>query len=146
MKNTNKNAMPGFLAEGAQDYVNQGSCGAEAQYALSKTGTLLIFGEGEISPNSFSGEYSNDKVRSVVIFKGITSIGDNAFAGCGNLRHLRLQNLPKISHVGKDAFKGCTKLKNGVFHDRFPWTEIRKALESDIGYNYKEALSRAMQR
>ena len=53
-------------------------------------------------------------VRSLnkINFKNVTTIGNNAFAGCKALKKLTIGS--KVTTTGKNAFKKCTKLKTVV--------------------------------
>lgn len=54
-----------------------------------------------------------DAIERVIINKGITSIGDNAFNGCENLNDI---SIPEgIVKIGESAFLYCTSLPSAVF-------------------------------
>lgn len=48
-------------------------------------------------------------ITSVIIPKGYTRLGDNAFNGCENLEKVSLPSTLKV--IGKNCFKGCKKLR-----------------------------------
>ena len=53
---------------------------------------------------------------SYSIPKGVTSIGDMAFAGCKNLKHAKIPD--SVTSIGDDAFVGCWRLTGIAIPDR----------------------------
>ena len=52
--------------------------------------------------------FVNGKIRRVVVEAGVTSIGDNAFWGCENLREVEIAN--SVKRIGTGAFSVCNAL------------------------------------
>ena len=84
---------------------------AEISYTLSKDGTLTISGTN--MPNYVYYDdipwYSQrDKIKKVVIEKGVTNIGSYAFEDCSGLTSITIPN--SVTRIGKYAFYYCTSL------------------------------------
>jgi hypothetical protein len=79
-------------------------------WKLTENGTLTISGTGAIpnrppwNPNS-SGD---NRIKTVIINNGITSIGDRAFENCTALRNVTMGN--EVTSIGESAFDGCSGL------------------------------------
>ncbi|MDR1405484.1 MAG: leucine-rich repeat protein, partial [Candidatus Methanoplasma sp.] len=75
-------------------------------------GVLTISGDGAMD-NYQSGEAPWDSDRasiiSVVIEQGVTSIGDNAFGYCNNLKTVTIQG--DVETIGRYAFECCSSLE-----------------------------------
>lgn len=113
-----------------------GSCGENATWEVDySTGRLTISGTGAMEDYSFYDEapwYEHMYyINRVVIQKGITSIGKNAFEDCEyltgvtipegvesigdyafwNCKRLRRITIPDgVTHIGRDAFDNCVRL------------------------------------
>lgn len=76
--------------------------------------TLTISGKGAM-PN-FEGtgdpvcpwENEKQKIKKVIIEKGVTNIGKNAFRGCSELAEVHISKT--VKEIGVSAFQGCTAL------------------------------------
>lgn len=96
-----------------------GKCGDNLTWSLSDDGTLTISGTGDmynyndvapynISPwyhdltSSNSGGYSGVSIKNVTIREGVTSIGNNAFVGCGKISNIEFPD--SLTSIGKSAF------------------------------------------
>lgn len=81
----------------------------------SKTGTLTISGAGEMLGNYINenpwSKYKND-VTTVIINKGITTIGYGAFIYFRNIRKVTIPN--SVKSIKEAAFEDCSSLKNIV--------------------------------
>ena len=62
-----------------------------------------------IGDNAFSGCYD---LRSIDIPNSVSNIGNNAFSGCDGLRSIDIPN--GVSNIGNNAFSGCKDL-NAIF-------------------------------
>ena len=89
-----------------------GSCGEGLEWKLNADGRLTINGNGEIVADPAWGEHA-DKITSISIASGITSIAENAFAACPNVTDIYYDgtkaewNAIKIA-AGNDALTGAT--------------------------------------
>jgi len=89
-----------------------GSCGEGLEWKLNADGRLTINGTGEIVADPAWGEYA-DKITSISIASGITSIAENAFAACPNVTDIYYDgtkaewNAIKIA-AGNDALGSAT--------------------------------------
>ena len=123
----------------AEKVTESGTCGTNANWTLDG-GTLTISGSGKISSWLSSEKVPWNKyksrITSVVIEKGITSIGTYSFMGCANLASLTIADsvtdiqmnaftscvslgsvvLPaSVATLGRDAFSKCTALQSVTF-------------------------------
>ena len=90
-----------------------GSCGANATWSYEST-TLTISGTGEMYDYAYGeapwyADYAST-MTSLVIEDGITSIGNNAFAGCEKLNSVQYP-ASGFTSIGDYAFSGA-KVKN----------------------------------
>ncbi|MBR1530939.1 MAG: leucine-rich repeat domain-containing protein, partial [Eubacterium sp.] len=91
---------------------NRGSCGANVYYTFDdSTNTLTISGSGVMADYTFSdlSPFSNQTyIKTIVVEKGITSIGDWAFHNCTGLTSITIGD--SVTSIGEGAFYGCTSL------------------------------------
>lgn len=91
-----------------------GKCGATS-YSLDR-GVMTISGNGSIRGYS-KGEapwYAyRDEIVELIIGGGVTSVGNYAFYGCGNLSDMTLGS--GVTAIGTSAFYGCTSLTEVTF-------------------------------
>ena len=94
-----------------------GTCGAEGNngdnltWILDDEGVLTISGTGAMASWNWKGSpwYANkDKIESVVIEDGVTSIGANAFDGCSGLTSITIPS--SVTSIGEYTFYGCSGL------------------------------------
>ncbi|MBQ5672023.1 MAG: leucine-rich repeat protein [Oscillospiraceae bacterium] len=87
-------------------------CGPNAKWSFDEaTGTLTITGEGDMY--SYFGRYPawnrfSDKITTVVIEEGITSIGENVFGYCVNVETMAIP--ATVTYIGIGAFTDCDAL------------------------------------
>ena len=86
-----------------------GTTGA-LSWALMDDGTLTIRGEGSML-NFFNdvpwGDYW-DKIKTIIISEGVTSIGERAFYSCTKLTSIIIPE--GVTSIGESAFSGCQDL------------------------------------
>lgn len=90
-----------------------GKCGKNVTWKLDRKGTLTISGSGKMTDCDFEGApwYANrEKIVSVIIKSGVTSIGDRAFENCGKLTKVEIAN--SVTKIGVVSFSKCSSLKN----------------------------------
>lgn len=99
--------------------ITSGICGDSSSWSFIN-GTLCIWGSGKIETQSQVTDgrlwhlppwthFSND-ITSIYISEGITSIGDNAFRNCKNLKSVAIPE--GVSHIGDYAFAFCFVLES----------------------------------
>ena len=97
----------------------EGTCGENASWKL-EGGTLTISGTGEMTDydrdNRIVPWYNiRSAITRVVVEKGITSIGDCAFDGCGDLTNVTIPD--SVAGIGYYAFNSCRGLTNVTIPD-----------------------------
>ena len=104
------------LFSGKNDVLYSGQCGAGVSYAFSKAGVMILSGTGATDsyhskkPVPWS-DYS-EKIKCVIVEKGVETIGEQMFRGCSSLQTVILAD--GLKSVGKMAFSGCFALKSIV--------------------------------
>ena len=97
------------------DVISSGTCGSNLTWVLTEKEkdnyTLTVSGSGEMN-DYYSGNapwytYKN-KIKTVVVEEGITSIGYETFRGCSNLTSIELPE--GITSIGTSAFYDCSNL------------------------------------
>ncbi len=118
-------ALPAMATEG--DAVNtastatvaSGTCGAKGDkltWTLDESGLLTISGQGAMA--NYMGNTANtqpwlsvrERITSVSITVGVTSIGYYAFEDCNSLTSVTIPE--GVTNIGIGAFWGCTSLKS----------------------------------
>ena len=100
------------------DVIGSGNCGANGAnvtWKLTSDGTLTISGTGKMAdywtPSHYHygpwNEYY-DLIKKLVVKKGVTSIGDNAFPDYDSLAYVTIPN--GVTSIGEYAFYGCSSL------------------------------------
>lgn len=81
------------------------SCGKGAIASLDyETGRLVISGEGSVTGNFKDNKY----IKTVVVEKGITSLCNEVFSGCDNMKSISLPIT--VTKIGEKAFINCKSL------------------------------------
>ena len=101
--------------------VTSGTCGENLTWTLDTNGGLTISGTGRMENYSGSGGSSvaagspgapwyaqRNMITTITIEEGVTSIGDWAFAGCGELTGVSIPD--SVTTIGSYAFRYCTSL------------------------------------
>ena len=80
------------------------------KWVLSPDGVLTVSGTGRMQDYMFDYPWDNcrDKIKSIVICSGVTSIGCGAFDNCPELESVSIANT--VKEIGIYAFKYCSKL------------------------------------
>lgn len=86
--------------------VDSGTCGSNLTYTLDSNGVLTISGTGDMQDSSIG--WDKDKIQSVVINDGVTSIGQHAFSSCTRLTSITIPD--SVTSIGRYAFLQCTDL------------------------------------
>ncbi|MBR6327254.1 MAG: leucine-rich repeat domain-containing protein [Alphaproteobacteria bacterium] len=147
-----------------------GSCAAEGENNVcewsfdASTGTLTIFGNGEIAdygyetnpyfdtnieqsvPNRTTapwGKYNN-LIETIDVQKGITALGKAAFVGLENVTNVNLPDT--LETIGEGAFDQMSRLQNlslpdsvnSVGYAAFAWTQSLEKLDIGDGFDYTD--------
>lgn len=89
--------------------VASGSCGANLHWSLSSLGHLTVTGSGRMTDACVWSEYA-DRIKSVSLPSGLTTIGAGAFEQC---RSLTSVNIPdNVTSIGIQAFSYCKGLQS----------------------------------
>ena len=97
----------------AEDIDSWGKCGDNVIYTYDKeTKKLVISGTGSMNNGSAynSSPFYDSDVKTIVIEKGVTTIGDYAFYSCKSLKKIVIPD--GVTSIGKYAFYDCINLSN----------------------------------
>ena len=100
--------------ERTPEIVDSGSCGTNITWTLNSNGMLTISGMGAMkayyhsSPNNTPWYSNRESIRSVIIERGVTSIGEYAFYGCSNLQSVAIPD--SVKSICSSAFRDCSSL------------------------------------
>lgn len=110
---SNASIPQGCTLHGATSDLDNGACGENLTWALSADGVLTISGSGEMEAcrDSYSRApwYTlKEKITTVVLEAGVTSVGNNAFRDCSSLTSVAMPE--SMASIGDYAFYNCTNL------------------------------------
>lgn len=112
----------------------EGTCGDNLAWTLDNSGLFTISGSGSMLDFTATADVpwsacTND-IKTVVINKGITSVGANCFNGCANLTDI---TIPKsVTVVGNSAFNGCMTQTIDYGGSESLWNKISVGSENEI--------------
>ena len=113
------------------DFTQEGT----ARYALAGDGCLRIYGAGQVT--SAPWILNKDKITTVTIEEGITSICENAFQNYTKLATVTF--LESVINVGAGAFGGCAGLKTVHYAGtKEQWSQVQ------IGENNQALVNAAL--
>lgn len=92
-----------------QNLLASGTCGNNLSWTLDKEGTLIISGIGGME-SSPSWRENKDKIKTVIINDGVTSICEGAFSNCDNLVSFTIPD--SVTFIGWSVFASCDSLTN----------------------------------
>ena len=99
----------------AAQVLKNGSCGGNVTWTVTDDDTLTISGTGPmVNSGSAWGGYS-ERITSVVVEEGVTSICDSAFKDCKKLTTVTLP--AGLTSIGASAFARCSGLTSITFPD-----------------------------
>lgn len=92
----------------------EGTCGDNVTWTYDDTTcTLTISGTGDMydyKTNNRPWESYEDKIKTIVIEDGVTTIGENAFYDCEKTINISISD--SVISIGKAAFRYCEALEN----------------------------------
>lgn len=91
-----------------------GRCGANITWKMSAQGDLTLTGTGDMYDYYSGISPWGEKVKTVTIGDGITSIGVYAFGQCTELEFVEIGE--SVKTIKKNAFANCPNLKLFVVH------------------------------
>lgn len=108
-----------LITADAADITASGSCGRSLTWTLDSEGTLTVAGTGAMYDRNSNytvpwAEYK-DKITSVIVREGVTSIGGQAFESCTALTSVSLPST--LQRINTYAFSGCKELTSIVIPD-----------------------------
>ena len=93
-----------------------GANGDNLEWTLDNNGTLTISGSGKMADYDNADKQpwagQRDNIKHLVVENGVTTIGNNAFSGCTNLKNIDLSKASCLSTIGNHTFSSCTALKS----------------------------------
>jgi len=112
--------------------IAEGYCGSNVYYVIYSNGeanikTVASYAlrsavsydmDDYASPEDAPWYPYRDQIKTLTIEEGVTSIGDNAFAGCENLTEVIIQD--GVADIGSGAFQSCEKLSEVTFEGSAP--------------------------
>ncbi len=105
-----------FESDTNRPYYATGMCGENLTWTMYKSGLLEITGTGAMTDYSVDSSspwavYSSI-LKSVIIYKGVTSIGNSAFLSCDSLANVTIPD--SVTSIGDSAFSSCESLADIV--------------------------------
>ena len=103
------------------DSSTSGACGDNLTWTLDGDGTLTISGTGKMWDYDCLNDYDAPwadflaSIEKVIISKGVTSIGNEAFNWCERLTNVTIPD--SITSIGRSAFSGCSSLTSVTIPD-----------------------------
>lgn len=106
------NEVEGLLKTTVESPETSGVCGADLTWYY-QNGILAITGTGEMTDYSSYKDTPwydlRDKIGWVIIDEGATTVGEEAFAHCGELSKIVLPN--SLTSIGREAFSECENIR-----------------------------------
>ena len=102
--------IPGETVTDEAAMASYGTCGEDLTWSISGS-TLTISGTGDMADyKSCEAPWFSyiSEITSVVIGDKVTSIGNYAFYGCGNMTSVLIPS--SVTKIGKSAFGSCSSL------------------------------------
>lgn len=90
--------------------MENGNCGENSSFSMSKVGTLVISGNGKVT-KYFSDDKNikAEQIQRIVVEEGITELGNKCFAGLTEVKEITLPTT--LQGIGEGAFQQCAKIK-----------------------------------
>ncbi len=90
--------------------MENGNCGENSSFSMSKDGTLVISGNGKVT-KYFSDDKNikAEQIQRIVVEEGITELGNKCFAGLEEVKQITLPTSLQV--IGYASFTGCNSLQ-----------------------------------
>ena len=102
-----------FECDSDKPYYLPGTCGENLIWTLYSNGDLVISGEGRMMNFSYPSyapwNKMKDKIKTVTICEGVTSVGDYAFRNCFYLEKIMFPE--SLTIISSESFSGCEFLE-----------------------------------
>ena len=93
--------------------IESGDCGADGgnvKYELHESGTLYIFGDGNMKDYDWNDKFNVKSMEKAVVEQGVTNIGKHVFSGCPDLASIDISD--RVTHISAWAFEDCKSFTN----------------------------------
>lgn len=101
-----------LISSDSSEAASSGSCGPSLNWSIDSSGNLTITGSGEMNVYGVT-KWDADKVRTVSLPDGLTTIGQCAFEDCVNLTSVVIPD--SVKTIDGSAFSNCTSLSSVTF-------------------------------
>lgn len=140
-----------LVASASEAIITSGECGEDLVWNFdSETGTLSIDGSGDMSEypsNEIPWSKLSDKINSVVVSDGVTSISKYAFISLPNLTNVIIGN--SVKSIGTAAFAYSSSLSEitipdsvtSIAQEAFSYCDILKNITIGSGLKNMDSLS-----
>ena len=109
-----------YLEDSTTTLLSSGSCGSNVYWDLYSDGLLKIYGSGKMYDYYYS--YSNtpwykfmEAIKKIIIFDGVTSIGNDSFYACTSLTSITIPD--SVTSIESETFRGCSSLSSITIPD-----------------------------
>ena len=102
-----------LISSDSSEAASSGSCGPSLNWSIDSSGNLTITGSGEMNYMYGVTKWDVDKVKTVSLPDGLTTIGGCAFEDCVNLTSVVIPD--SVKTIEMSAFYNCTSLSSVTF-------------------------------
>ena len=108
----------GLYSAALGNVTNSGTCGTHANWILTDTEILIIYGYGDMddwTPTTMPWHDYLTDINSVIVMPGVTSIGNSAFGHCSSLASVTIGD--NVTTIGVSVFYECSVLESITIPD-----------------------------
>ena len=107
------------IIEDTSATVASGTCGKQVNWKLTKNGTLVISGTGNMYGYDIDTmpwyDYRRNQIKKIQILPGVTSIGNYAFYACYKAEQVEIAET--VTVLGDKCFRSCEMLREVILPD-----------------------------